>query len=134
LSVFTTHGNKLLGKQKSNESKKIYEKLHASNQVANIIRNYDHYDEEVKADAKKYIQALINKHGIKALISNLTFSYSGMRFISPTPQKEQAIQKLFPQLLIETIHKWLEESVPLAEKIADEKLQNLKESVKNLDC
>jgi len=83
------------------------------------------------AEAEKYIRSLVEKHGIKTLIFYLPFGRSGLNLISPTPRKEKILQRFFPQLSVETIHQWLGEGAHLARKIANEKIDALREMLKN---
>lgn len=125
LAVLDTYGRKYLGKQKWKETRELYEKLHASDQVAGIISDFDFYNGKEKVEAKKYIQELVDEYKVKTIITYLPFSHCSLNFIIPTPRKEKILQEFFPQLPIETMHEWLNDGAILATKISEEKIADL---------
>ncbi len=131
LAVLDVYGRKYVGK-KCKETKELYEKLHAANQIGRIISSFDLYNGEVKADAMKFIDELTDKHGVKSMIKYLPFSLCSLNFILPTPEKENTLQKFFPQVKKEVIHEWLTEGAGVASKICDEKLDDLQDRMKTL--
>jgi hypothetical protein len=132
VAVLDTHGRKYLGRRKWKKTKELYEKLYASNRIARIIDDFDFYDKKEKLEAREHIQDLVNRHGVKTIITYLPLSHCRLNFIIPTPRKEKILQKFFPQLSIETIHEWLNEGANVASKINEEKIKALRKRLETL--
>jgi len=129
IAVLDLYGRKYLGKERWKETKELYEKLCASNQIGRIISSFDFYDEKEKVEAKKYVREIAYNHGVKKIIGYLPFSHCSLNFILPTPAKEKTLQKFFPQIPKGKIHEWLNEGATVASQICDEKLDDLKENL-----
>lgn len=133
IAVLDVYGRKYLGKQKWKETRELYEKLYASNWIGRIINDFDFYDHKEKVEAKKYIERIADKHGVKNIIEYLPFSHCSLNFILPTPAKERTLQKFFPQVPKEKIHEWLNEGAIVASQVSDEKFSDLEEKIENLE-
>lgn len=129
--VLDVFGRKYLGSQKWKETHELYEKLYASNCVARAIDGFEYYDQKEKKEAMDFIQKLINDFGIKNIIFYLPFSHVSLNFIIPNAYKEKILERFFPQLPLETIHKWLSEGAVLANTISDQKLKDLRGALNN---
>jgi hypothetical protein len=125
-NVLDIYGRKFLGARKLNETRDLYEKTHASDEVDRLINGYDFYPEEDKRKAKQMIMDLTENHGRKSIIVYLAFSRSGMCWFLPTPKKEKHLQKFFPRHSRQEIHDWLAEGADLHKPLADEKFNDLK--------
>jgi hypothetical protein len=131
-NVLYIYGRKLLEAKKLNETKKLYEKMHASDCVASLIHDFEYYDDKDKAEAMKIIQDLTQKHGRKSIIVYLAFSRSSTCWFLPTPEKEKLLQQFFPYHSEQEIHDWLTEGAELHKPLAEEKWKHLMKSFENL--
>jgi len=78
-----------------------------------------------------FIQKLIADFGIKNIIFYLPFSHVSLNFIIPNAYKEKLLTRFFPQLPLETIHQWLSEGAVSANMVAEQKLKDLRDALKN---
>lgn len=131
MDVLNIFGRKYLGNQKWKEAEEFYEKMYASNSVAQIIDGFEYYEPMEKKEAMNFIQKLIADFGIKNIIYYLPFSHVSMNFIIPNEYKEELLTRFFPQLPLETIHQWLSEGAVLANIIAEQKIKDLREGLEN---
>jgi len=127
-NVLDIYGRKLLGARKLNETRQLYEKMHAYNYVDSLIHDFEYYDNKDKTTAMKIIQDLTQKHGRKSIIVYLAFSTSGKCWFLPTPEKEKLLQQFFPYHSEQDIHNWLAEGAALHKPLTEEKWKHLKKT------
>ncbi len=126
LKILEIYGKKILDFEKLYKTKKIYEKMYASDYIATlIIHSFEYYPEEEKRKAMKIIEELSEKHGFKPIIVYMAFSRSSKIFRLPTPEKEKILKKFFPRHSEQAIHEWLSEGAALAKEVYEEKIKDL---------
>jgi len=144
MKVLHTRGLQYLGPQ-LHDVEQLYQQLVASREIAHDLRliiDYAYKDKEIIAQEKgrnysrfikhhlKNLQTKADKftgeHGTKTLVTQMPL-YNV--FGGPTPEKEEAVKLMLPQLSIELIHEWLLEGDSTVQDMARKAIEDMKEAL-----
>lgn len=126
LKALTIQGQTYLGRERCKKIHDAYEKLFASNWLAEVITDWytrnqlkeKSFSKSERSMIDECIKKFVKNFGIKNLITYLAFGKTPWPFNHPTAEKEKAVHQFFPEVPEENIHEWLIEGTELQEDFA----------------